>query len=377
MFGASEIETSGPSVTPAAVASSAAWARALAIASGSAFALAAATALRIDASLRRFSGSGLASPIPFAVSVVAGCCACAGAAASADSGEQRYRQGGGDAGHGSPPIRNRLGTLVFRRTVSFVTVDLSAHRPVIPPDDLREVLHAIYRSTAKVNTKPRPAGFSKLRSLESFLQAWSGQGDLIFLNDGPVASGQLVLMEAAGTVIVRPASDAMGAYWTALELALEQPWADDDLVYFGEDDYLYRPDAFRALAAAAQQLPHADHFAPYATIGHTMPNGEPLHAGLKRPRGAAGEALGEVDDVMWHRATSHTVSFAIRVRALREDRTIHHLALEGQRRVGPHDVPGLPGHRPLHGARAGRAAARRHGRAGEPAGQDRALARWR
>jgi hypothetical protein len=190
------------------------------------------------------------------------------------------------------------------------------------------VLHAIYRSTAKVNTKPRPAGFSKLRSLESFLQAWSGQGDLIFLNDGPVASGQLVLMEAAGTVIVRPASDAMGAYWTALELALEQPWAEDDLVYFGEDDYLYRPDAFRALAAAAQQLPHADHFAPYATIGHTMPNGEPLHAGLKRPRGATGEALGEVDDVVWHRATSHTVSFAIRVRALREDRTIHRLALK-------------------------------------------------
>ena len=190
------------------------------------------------------------------------------------------------------------------------------------------MLHAIYRSTAKVNTKPRPAGFSKLRSLESFLRAWDGQGELIFLNDGAVAGEQLELMEAAGKVTVRPASDAMGAYWTALELALEQPWADDDLVYFGEDDYLYRPDTFRALAAAAEQLPDADHFAPYATIGHTMPNGEPLHEGLKRPRGATGDVLGEVDDVLWHRATSHTVSFAIRVRALREDRTIHRLALK-------------------------------------------------
>jgi hypothetical protein len=189
------------------------------------------------------------------------------------------------------------------------------------------VLHAIYRSTAKVNTKPRPAGFSKLGSLESFLAAWTGDGALIFLNDGPVASAQLELMEAAGQVMVRPATDAMGAYWTALELALEQSWADDDLVYFGEDDYLYQPHTFTALQHAAERLPHVDHFAPYATIGHTMPNGEPLHPGLKRPRRKP-RRLAEVDGVAWHRATSHTVSFAIRVRALRADRTLHKLTLK-------------------------------------------------
>jgi hypothetical protein len=188
------------------------------------------------------------------------------------------------------------------------------------------VLHAIYRSTGKVNSKPRPDGFSKHRSLESFLTAWPGDGDLIFLNDGPVPSEQLALMEAAGEVIVRAATDAMGAYWTALELALEQPWADDDLVYFGEDDYLYRPDTFAALAAAAEALPRADHFAPYATIGHTMPNGEPLHEGLRRPR-LHGETLAVLDGVSWHHATSHTVSFAIRVGALRADRALHLLAL--------------------------------------------------
>ena len=150
---------------------------------------------------------------------------------------------------------------------------------------------------------------------------------MLFLNDGPVPAAQLELMEAAGSVTVRPVFDAMSAYWAALELASEQPWADDDLVYFGEDDYLYRPETFTALAAAAAALPHVDHFAPYATIGHTMPNGEPLHDGLKRPR-LAGEPLAEVDGVTWHRATSHTVSFAIRVRALRADRTIHRVALK-------------------------------------------------
>jgi hypothetical protein len=191
------------------------------------------------------------------------------------------------------------------------------------------VLHAVYRSTGKVNTKPRPTGFSKLRSLESFLAAWEAnpdRGELLFLNDGPVPEAELELMEASGRVVVRAASDAMGAYVAALKLALEQGWPDSDLAYFGEDDYLYRHRTFSALVAAAAALPRADHFAPYATIGHTMPNGEPLHDGLRRPR-LRGEALAEVDGVSWHHATSHTVSFAIRVGALRADRALHLLAL--------------------------------------------------
>jgi hypothetical protein len=191
------------------------------------------------------------------------------------------------------------------------------------------VLHAIYRSTGKVNTKPRPAGFSKRGSLESFLAAWEAnpdRGELLFLNDGPVPEAQLELMEAAGRVVVRAAADAMGAYVAALELALDQGWPDADLVYFGEDDYLYRAGTFTAITGAAAALPHADHFAPYATIGLTMPNGEPLHDGLRRPR-LRGEPLAELDGVTWHHATSHTVSFAIRVGALRADRALHLLAL--------------------------------------------------
>jgi hypothetical protein len=205
-----------------------------------------------------------------------------------------------------------------------------SHRPVICAHDLRQVLHGIYRSTGKVNAKPRPAGFSKLGSLESFIGAWEAAGpatgDLLFLNDGPVPAAQLERMQAAGRVIVRSASDAMGAYVVAMELALEQGWPDGDLVYFGEDDYLYRPETFAALATAAQALPRVEHFAPYATIAHTMPNGEPLHDGLRRPR-LDGEALATIAGVTWHHATSHTVSYAIRVGALRADRSLHLLAL--------------------------------------------------
>ena len=144
-------------------------------------------------------------------------------------------------------------------------------------------------------------------------------------------------------------------------------------MYFGEDDYLYEPHTFGALEHAAEALPHVDHFAPYGTIGHTMPNGEPLHAGLKRPRRTP-RRLAEVDGVWWHRATSHTVSFAIRVRALREDRTLHMLTLKASGAWDHTMCLACQGIVPYTRARARRTAARPHRRVHEPAGEDRRLA---
>ena len=190
-------------------------------------------------------------------------------------------------------------------------------------------LHAVYRATGKTNDKPRPSGFSKRRSLESFLRAWRAcpaAGELVFQTDGEIPAAELALMEEAGRVVPRAGLNLTSSYWAALETAFGAGWPDTDLVYFGEDDYLYRPEAFAAVISAAGALPEADYLAPYATIGHLMPNGEPLHEGLRRPpRG--GELLARVDDVAWHRATSHTLSYAVRLGALRRDRLVHNLAL--------------------------------------------------
>ena len=56
-----------------------------------------------------------------------------------------------------------------------------------------------------------------------------------------------------------------------------------------------------------------------------MPNGEDLTAGLRMPA-LRGERLVDAGGVAWHRATSHTSSFAVRLAALRADRTLHLLA---------------------------------------------------
>jgi hypothetical protein len=60
-------------------------------------------------------------------------------------------------------------------------------------------------------------------------------------------------------------------------------------------------------------------------VGREMPNGEPLHPGLRRPRGAPGDVW-RVGPYEWRAATSHTSSFAVHVSALRADLRLHRTA---------------------------------------------------
>jgi hypothetical protein len=189
--------------------------------------------------------------------------------------------------------------------------------------------HTIYRATHKENTKPRPPGYSQLTCLRSFLRACAAcpdMGEMLFFNDGPVPTEQTDEMTAAGGEIVAAKElDILASFWGALELALSRGWADDDVVYFAENDYLYREEAFSGVVEAARQLPDGAYLAPYATVGHQMPNGEPLHEGLRRPR-ISDEPLAEAGGVTWRRALSHAGSFAARVGTLRADMAVFRLA---------------------------------------------------
>jgi hypothetical protein len=190
-------------------------------------------------------------------------------------------------------------------------------------------LHTIYRATHKENTKPRPPGYSQLTCLRSFLRAWEAcpdKGEMLFLNDGPVPREQTDLMEAAGGEIVAAGElDIVASIWGALELPLSRGWPDEDVVYVAQNDYLYRQNAFAGLVEAARKLPAGAYLAPYATVGHQMPNGEPLHEGLRRPR-ISEEPLVEGGGVTWRRALSHACSFAVRIGTLRADLAVLRVA---------------------------------------------------
>jgi hypothetical protein len=189
-------------------------------------------------------------------------------------------------------------------------------------------LHAIYRSVGAENAKPRPPGYAKLTCLYSFLrarEACPAPGELLFLNDGPIPPAQVATMRSVGEIVAIEGLELHLSYWKAIDLALARGWDDNDIVYFAEDDYLYRREAFTGIRDAADRLPANSYLAPYATIGHEMPNGEPLSAGLRRPS-LPSAPLTEAGGAIWHRALSHTSTFAVRVGALRADRALHLIA---------------------------------------------------
>jgi hypothetical protein len=183
-------------------------------------------------------------------------------------------------------------------------------------------LHIIYRSSAVENMKARPAYYSKLACLKSFLQAVSRCNvppEIVYLNDGDLPDDRLQVMAATGDVVSLPAlrPGASGgsrragiyrSYTRALSLVDERGWPDDDLVYLAEDDYLYLPEALASLVLAAEQLTIASYFSFYATIIWSRTHGF------------------WVNDELWHTAESTTSSFAARIGTLRADRLIHRVA---------------------------------------------------
>jgi len=88
--------------------------------------------------------------------------------------------------------------------------------------------------------------------------------------------------------------------------------AGPELVWFAEDDYLYRPEALPALVAGAATVSDADYFSLYGSeaVDAAAPRTAP------RPRalpGAEGDpAAVATGDVTWYRAFSTTSTFGVR-----------------------------------------------------------------
>jgi hypothetical protein len=95
-------------------------------------------------------------------------------------------------------------------------------------------------------------------------------------------------------------------------------WPDDDLVWFAEDDYLYRPDALTHLVAAARDIPQADYFALYGFVHGRVPD----EMVPEQPRDWLPTVAGEVDGVRWERILSTTSTFGGRVSAINADQGV-------------------------------------------------------
>lgn len=187
------------------------------------------------------------------------------------------------------------------------------------------MLRLIYRSYGGENLKDRPAFYDKRVALLSFLRAAEAAGlsAITFMNDGPIPDDRLELMQAATTeadIVSLPGLGMRGSYVAGLKLPLQRNWADSDIVWFSEDDYLYHHDAFIALSAATREL-DAEYFALYgSTPDRPVYPRDEFEASI--PRGWRKLPARDVDGHRWVNIISTASTFGVRVGALREDLSI-------------------------------------------------------
>lgn len=186
-------------------------------------------------------------------------------------------------------------------------------------------LRVLYRSYGGTNMKGRPEYFDKVRCLHSLLRAAERVGaQITFINNGPVPEHLVRLMRSAGEITELPGLRMPKSFQAALQQATASDWPDEEVVWYSEDDYLYRPEAFERLAEIAAAAPTVDYFGLYAgTPAHQLLR-EPLPSD-GTPRGWAQSPPVDVDGQEWVQVRNTTASFGARLGALREDEGIFRL----------------------------------------------------
>jgi hypothetical protein len=185
--------------------------------------------------------------------------------------------------------------------------------------------HLVYRSSAGESAKGRPSFYSKLVALTSTLRAAAHlpDGDRIFVNDGAIPEPRASQMAAAGEILTLLGSVGnAGSYCTCVALVHSRGWADEDVVYFAEDDYLHTDDAFLRLVEAVQALPDVAYFTLYDHPDY-------YRLRLHRRFMARHSTSTKVGPVTWRAVRSTCLTYAARVRALRADSWVHYLCSRG------------------------------------------------
>ncbi|MBI2143986.1 hypothetical protein HYU17_02440 [Candidatus Woesearchaeota archaeon] len=176
----------------------------------------------------------------------------------------------------------------------------------------------IYRSTGNESReqmlrKKRPAYFSKLACLKSFLNAanrLSGSGckkAFYFPNDSPIPEDRLSLMEKYGKIIDIGGRGNVESCRFIYELAKKQ---DTEFVYFSEDDYIYCENAFESMLDGLNSVKSADYITLY---DHPDRYANIRTEGMKKAKVYTGSYN------HWRTVSSATMTWGGRAKAFRKD----------------------------------------------------------
>ncbi len=186
-------------------------------------------------------------------------------------------------------------------------------------------LKLVLRSYGGDNDKGRPSFYSKDLVVASFVRAAAAvEAEVFFVNDGPIPSARLGVMERSGMVLQIPGGPVgmRDSYRYGLDMPSRLGWMDDDIVAFVEDDYLLTADAFSVILDGAGAMPDVSYFA--LTGSRPDDFSDPAQRQLHQvPRGWTPSLPNrQVGDYTWIHILSVASTFAARVGALTADRDI-------------------------------------------------------
>ncbi|WP_428235437.1 hypothetical protein [Gracilimonas sp.] len=182
-------------------------------------------------------------------------------------------------------------------------------------------IHFIYRSApGDSKSEARPVYFDKKHCLISFIHSVQAlpdknRGDLIFLNDGNIDSSIIEIMETVNSSI--ETLEGVGnspSLRFAHHLVLKSNWPEEDLVYFAEDDYLYRNEAFQYMLHAAEDISEAHYFTLYDHPDRYTRNDD-VNDGLSK--------ILKSRDLHWRTVESTCQSYGVRLQSFKKDWWIH------------------------------------------------------
>jgi hypothetical protein len=200
-------------------------------------------------------------------------------------------------------------------------------------------LLVVLRTTPRENAKKRPTWYSKDLAFSSLLRAIEGARavghsvHLTVLADGGVPNSVVLDNTTAADIVHIDEGTSRGSMLASFRVARERLKSSEDLIWFAEDDYLYRPDALEKFVTCACSTP-ATYFSlhkPDDSDWHASHPSQPL--GSVQHVTFSVKGLGCANE-QWRRVTHTNSTFGVKASAFLEDLAFIQLATMGG---GPYD----------------------------------------
>jgi len=184
--------------------------------------------------------------------------------------------------------------------------------------------YLFYRITSKSNDKPRLDGFSKIDCLENLLEHFPDY-KMICVADNCDDLIYEALEKKNFYKLERTSLGNCGSFKYLLHAELPL-MADDDLIYFVEDDYLHRAGSAQALEEGLKYFDYVTLYDHPDKYGINSPNINPLVS-----KGSLSEVTQIVRgiSVIWRTTNSTTMTFGVLAKTIRMDAWIWRLVNTG------------------------------------------------